>query len=116
LNGGLGINFKREVIDMFYGGLNGDGFFNDEYSDGGYEDGEGSRYGYVSPTSMQELGVIKTGIETENAVQLRFKDMVNFWMPKKALTSPHFDGVMDWSIAMLHNNIKAAIKKISIKA
>lgn len=94
---------------MFIGGLNGDGFFNEEYADGGYESGEGCNFGYESPTDIKDLDLVKTGVETDKAVQYMFRDFGNIWMPKKALTKPHFEGIEGWGIKILHKNIKKLI-------
>lgn len=89
---------------MFHGGLNGDGFFDEEYS--GYcQDGDSYGGGYIEPTGIAEYDVILTGKETEKAVQLKSQANTTFWMPKKAMTSPHYDYVEPWAVNMFLKNL-----------
>ena len=99
---------------MFYGGLNGDGFFNEEYEGGGYEHGE-CNAGYPPAVDIDKLDLTKTGIESEKAIQFMYKDLGVLWMPKSALSKPHLEQVEAWAITMLHNNIKKLIKQLQDK-
>jgi len=96
---------------MFFGGLNGDGFFNEEY-EGGYENGEDCNFGYSPAIDIDKLDLTKTGIESDKAVQFMYKDWGVLWMPKSTLSKPHLEQVEAWAITMLHNNIKKLINQL----
>ena len=100
---------------MFTGGLNGDGFFNEEYDGGGYENGEGCNFGYSPAVDIDKLYLTKTGIESDKAVQFMYKDWGVLWMPKSALSKPHLEQVEAWAITMLNKNIKKLIKELQDK-
>ena len=99
---------------MLFGGVNGDGFFNEEYD---YDLSYGSEYdgGYESPVSFDKYSLKKTGVETEKAIQFKFKGFGNIWLPKVALTTPHFSSINAGAEGLVIKNIKELIKSMKEK-
>lgn len=96
----------------FFGGLNGDGFFNEEFCDGAYEDGECC--GSVSlGIPLSRYSITLSNVETEKAVMLSrvFNDgaSVSFWMPKACLQGA--DRVNSWALKTLLINMQEAAKR-----
>lgn len=98
---------------MFYGGLNGDGFFDEEYCGGGYEDGEGVG-GYRAPEHISKYDLTHTGKETPKAVQYKVTkgEMTSFvWLAKKGLCPPHWDYIEEWYCLYAMKNIVKSLKQ-----
>jgi len=78
---------------MFFGGLNGDDFYDMEYEDSGhnyYEERMGCAY--ESPISLDEFNM-KVIHQTTKAILFEHKDEMNafcFWFPKCGLCAPHY--------------------------
>jgi hypothetical protein len=90
---------------MFGAGLNGDDTF---YGWGGNNDDCG---GYAPRLyDIKRYGCTLTGVTTEKAVQLRYKD-VTIWMPKKLMTYPHPDHFTEFGLEVFINNLKEKLKE-----
>lgn len=96
---------------MFNGGLNGDGFFNEEY-DHDLNYGNEIDGGYEAPINFKDYYLKKTGVETEKAMQFEFKDFGFIWLPKAALTVPHYSSINQWAAWMVRKNINNLIRSI----
>jgi len=94
---------------MFYGGLNGDGFFNEEYEG---DDCDGCGGGYRSPIKLEDLGLAKTSIETDKAIQLQWKEIGTIWLPKEAMTKPNFNSIEPWATKIVKQNIKNLVSNL----
>lgn len=98
----------------FFGGLNGDGFYDEEYEGGGFSSGEYS-YGPPPPIPLEELHLSKTGITTKLAVQFNWYDAGTIWLPKKALSKPHLNHVESWALKLVRQNVKRLCETLKEK-
>ncbi len=88
---------------MFGAGLNGDDTF---YGWGGNHDDCG---GYAPRLyDIKKYGCTLTGVTTEKAVQLRYKDELTIWMPKKLMVDDNFT---EFGVEVFINNLKQKLKE-----
>ena len=92
------------MINGACGGLNGDGFFNEEYEGGAYEYGE-DRCGPPPTYTLESCGLSKTGTETDGAILLDWKGVYQIWLPKKAFVRPHNDKIETWGFQIVKENL-----------
>lgn len=99
---------------MFFGGLNGDGFFNEEYCDGGYESGEGGysywtdsdyadEYSPAQTKSLKKYDIKFSGKSTDKALQFKYSRDSEYgyiWLPRSAVTQNN-KRIYKWAIKLL---------------
>lgn len=104
------------MYTSFFGGLNGDGFFNEEYEGGSYEHGECGGSVPPPPVPLSRYKITVTETQTEKAVMLSkvfdCGNEVMFWMPKSAISG---GGVETWALKMLLENIHKSAQSTPVQ-
>ena len=80
------------------GGLNGDGFFGEEYMDGRDE------YD-ITPIPARRIGLVRTEVETEKALLFQYKGLGTLWLPKSAFTNWKYTHINHWAYKIVCTNI-----------
>ena len=97
------------MFNSFFGGINGDG----DFSGCGRWDSEES-YGFApSLYPIEKHKCQLTGITTKKAVQLIVDQKVLIWLPKKLMSSPHYDHFTSFGKQVFYENLRKETLKLN---